>query len=119
MLPFETRPYDAAQKPQNEDNVLWRNGKIEIWTYGLDTRTSKLGVVVVVIGMAVTLAYLVLDILTQVRVKSPTALLAGALVHKPAEDELSEANASEKKAGRIRYASNFLDGGWLKFEKIS
>ena len=58
------------------------------------------------------------DIVTQVRVKNPTALLAGALVHEPADDELAEANGSDERAGRIRFGSSFLDRGWLKYEKI-
>jgi hypothetical protein len=116
MIPFNvTGLQDNAQGGE----VLSRRALIEVWAYGLDTRTSIMGAVVAIAGCVVVLAYFALGTWTRIRVRSPTALLAAGLMHEPIEGELDEAHGDEAMAGRIRFVSNFRENGWLQYDKVA
>ena len=118
MLPFESETLPDKIEDWQENRMLSRNGNIEVWAYGLETRTSKMGIVIVLCGCIITVAYFILSFWMRVKVRSPTSLVAAALVYPPAGDELIEAHEDGDKAGRIRFRSDFRDGGWIKFDKV-
>jgi hypothetical protein len=117
MLPFNTTDLTSSIADDHPD-LLSRNATIEVWMYGLDSRTSNMGVTVVVIGSLVALVYFCLNLWKAVEVRSPTSLLASALVHEPEKDELIDIGNDEEGVGRFRYRSDLRNGGWVKFEKV-
>lgn len=82
--------------------VLSRNAKLYVWAYGLGSRTSKLGVVVALLGVAVVLAQLVLGFIDRRKYRSPTQLLVAALEHTPS-DEFAHVKHDEAKVARTRF----------------
>lgn len=82
--------------------ILTRNAKMYVWAYGLGSRTSKLGVVVALMGVAVVLVQLVLGFIDRRKYRSPTQLLVAALEHAPA-GEFANVEHNEAKVARMRF----------------
>lgn len=120
MLSFSTTEFvDASPPPQYPAVVLSRGASIQVWAYGLDTRTSILGAVVVLSGVAVVLLYVVLGIVMRVRVRSMTELLAAALRHQSrGGDDFAECQGDESKTGRVRFTTGKIGNGEMDFEKV-
>lgn len=82
--------------------LLTRNAKMYVWAYGLSSRTSKLGLVVVSLGIAVVLVQLVLGFIDRRKYRSATQLLVAALEHAPA-NEFQGIEHDETKVARTRF----------------
>lgn len=82
--------------------VLTRNAKMYVWAYGLGSRTSKLGVVVALAGVAVVLVQIVLGFIDRRKYRSPTQLLVAALEHAPAS-EFANLEHDEVKVASMRF----------------
>jgi hypothetical protein len=115
-LPAGTRPANAdAHYP-----VLTRNAKLYVWAYGLGSRTSKLGVVVVLLGVVVVLAQLVLGFIDRRKYRSPTQLLVAALEHTPS-NEFANVEHDEAKVARMRFhvQGTMTTAGKYVFKKMA
>ncbi|KAM0721113.1 hypothetical protein Q7P37_003399 [Cladosporium fusiforme] len=81
---------------------LWRNAHMYVWAYGLESRTSKLGVVVAFLGVAVVLVQVVLGVVDRRKYRSPTQLLVAALEHAPS-GEFKDVEHDEVKVASMRF----------------
>lgn len=106
LIDFTADSVDSG-RPQQGDNdpthpLLTRNARLYVWAYGLESRTSKLGLVVVSFGIAVVVAQLVLGFIDRRKYRSPTQLLVAALEHAPS-DEFKDVEHSEAKVASLRF----------------
>ena len=98
--------------------LLGHYRQIYVWTFGLHSRTAKLGVAVVSIGIIVVLLQVTLSLIRPPHQRSVTELLAAAMSYKH-EGELSETNNGEEKhAGKIPYKMGPSADGSFKFEPV-
>ncbi|KAM0703595.1 hypothetical protein Q7P35_009534 [Cladosporium inversicolor] len=100
--------------------ILTRNAKLYVWAYGLGSRTSKLGVVVVLLGVVVVLAQLVLGFIDRRKYRSPTQLLVAALEHTPS-NEFANVEHNEAKVARMRFhvQGTMTNAGKYAFKKMA
>ena len=100
--------------------VLTRNARLYVWAYGLGSRTSKLGVVVVLLGVMVVLAQLVLGSIDRRKYRSPTQLLVAALEHTPS-NEFANVEHDELKVARMRFhvQGTMTTAGKYAFKKMT
>lgn len=100
--------------------VLTRNARLYVWAYGLGSRTSKLGVVVVLLGVVVVLAQLVLGFIDRRRYRSPTQLLVAALEHTPS-NEFANVEHDEAKMAKMRFhvQGTMTTAGKYVFKKMA
>jgi hypothetical protein len=77
-----------------------------------------MGVTVALTGSAIAILYFGLNFWTSVEVRSPTSMLASALVHLPVNNELADLENEGDRVGRIRYRSDFGEDGWVKFGNV-
>jgi hypothetical protein len=82
--------------------LLARNAKLFVWAYGLSTRTSKLGVVVALLGIALVLVQSILGFVNRRSYRSPTQLLVAALEHAPTS-EFKKVRHNEAKVASMRF----------------
>ncbi|KAI4162092.1 MAG: hypothetical protein LQ342_004262 [Letrouitia transgressa] len=93
--------------------------QVYVWTFGLHSRTAKLGIVVVSIGVVVVLLQVTLSLIRPPHQRSVTELLAAAMSYQH-RGELSETNEGEEKhAGKIPYIMGPRDDGSFKFEPVT
>jgi hypothetical protein len=84
-----------------------------VWAYGLDTRTSHLGVVVAIAGSVVVILRVAVGLITRSREKTPIELVAAALEHVH-RGEL-EGLSNEREVARVRYRVGHDDRGGVVF----
>ncbi|KXS94002.1 hypothetical protein AC578_3104 [Pseudocercospora eumusae] len=103
---------DDPEKP-----LLVRDARINVWAYGLASRTSWLGLIVVVCGCFVVLAEFVLGMNDRRLFRSPTQLLVAALEYH----DTGEFNGlySEKDVTKVRFRleNDQLAAGRFRFRK--
>jgi hypothetical protein len=124
LIDFRTEEYaNSKLAPSNADAKhphLTRNARLYVWAYGLGSRTSKLGVVVVLLGVAVVLAQLVLGFIDGRKYRSPTQLLVAALEHTPS-NEFANVEHDEAKVARMRFhvQGTMTTAGKYVFKKMA
>ncbi|KAL8663436.1 MAG: hypothetical protein Q9202_003853 [Teloschistes flavicans] len=82
---YATDPPKNPTPEQVKDNahpIFHTYATIHVWAYGLSGRTSKLGVTVVILGIACVLARLLLGVSTGVQERSTVEVLASAFEHR-------------------------------------
>lgn len=82
-------------------SVLRRWGMIHVWAYGFSSRTSKVGIVVVMVGLAAVLLRTVLELGTGIRKRTTSGILADAMEHLPRGD-FQGLGDDEELCGRVR-----------------
>lgn len=82
--------------------TLWYYGRVHVWAYGIDTRTSKLGIVVTIIGCVCVLLSTVLGLIKRRRQRSLTELLVAAIEHRH-QGELDHAQGDDEMKARTRF----------------
>lgn len=104
-------PKAARQARASGRTGKWLNSyrQVYIWTYGIYSRTAKLGVVVVSVGCLVVVAQVVLSVLKPPHQRSITELLASALAHDY-QGELSKSRMEEKDVGKFRFRWGLIPG---------
>ena len=85
------------QKP-----TLWNYAQVHVWGYGTSSRTSKLGLVVTIMGCVCVIAATVLGVVSKRRQRSLTELLVAAIEHKH-QGELNHAQGDEGHKARTRF----------------
>lgn len=107
MVDFTTEAHgsvDAAKKAADPTRHprLTRRAHIFVWAYGLDSRTSKFGVTVVIAGILVVLAQVVFGFIDRRKNGSLTQLLVSALNHIHTRD-VNNAEGDERTVARTRF----------------
>ena len=81
---------------------LTRYAQMYVWSFGLGSRTSFLGVIVAIAGAVVVVWQFLLGIFDRREYRSPTQLLVAALEHSP-QGEFSNKRHDEKEMSRVRF----------------
>ena len=104
---------DDARHP-----ILTRKARLYVWAYGFSSRTSKLGLVVVILGIIVVLVHFVLGFIDRRTYKSPTELLVAALEYRPS-NEFKEVGDEEARvvSMRFRVQDTLNNAGRYSFKK--
>lgn len=124
LIDFTTVEYANPNLASNNADArhphLTRNARLYVWAYGLGSRTSKLGVVVVLLGVLVVLAQLVLGFIDRRKYRSPTQLLVAALEHTPS-NEFANVEHNEAKVARMRFhvQGTMTNAGKYAFKKLA
>lgn len=105
---------DIARHP-----VLTRNARIYVWAYGFTTRTSKLGLIVVIAGVLVVMVQCVLGFTDRRKYRSPTQLLVAALEHTPSS-EFKEMEHDDARVASTRFhvPATMTNAGRYSFKKM-
>ncbi|KAK4619344.1 hypothetical protein CLAFUW4_11003 [Fulvia fulva] len=118
MIDFNTTAVapDAASDAQYPK--LARFARIQVYAYGISSRTGWLGVVVTGVGCVVVLLEVVLGFIDRRRLRSLTQLLVAALEHQYT-DEFRGVH-DEKTISRVpfRLRHDTRNAGRFKFEKV-
>ncbi|KAL4903130.1 hypothetical protein BDW74DRAFT_180001 [Aspergillus multicolor] len=88
----EVNPYTSA--------ILTSWATIQLWKYGIDSRTKVLGVVVLIMGMVVVV---IITILWFEAPKSPTEIVVGALMHPPPPGAIRDEESGAPLTARLKY----------------
>ncbi|KAL4931798.1 uncharacterized protein BDV17DRAFT_279926 [Aspergillus undulatus] len=88
----EERPYTEA--------TLTSWATVQLWKYGIDSRTKRLGAVILIIGVVVVLATTILWFEPP---KSPTHIIVTALMHRPPEGALQDVESGAPVTARFKY----------------
>lgn len=81
---------------------LAKNAMRQVYAYGIDSRTSILGVVTTIMGIIVALGRAGLSFVTRVRHREPLELLVAAMKH-PHMSEFEGCGESERKMAKVRF----------------
>lgn len=95
-----TRNNTDTKDPQHP--TLWYYAQVHVWAYGTDSRTSKLGITVTVLGGVCVLASTVLGLVLRRRERSLTELLLAAIEHRYT-GELDHAAGDDGIKARTRF----------------
>lgn len=87
---------------------IWYWARVHVWAYGLDSRTSKLGIVVTMLGAVCVVISTVLSMIWRRKQRSLTDLIVAAFEHKQEGEAIREAG-EEKLTAKTRY--KIIDGG--------
>ncbi|KAL4917362.1 hypothetical protein BDW62DRAFT_201792 [Aspergillus aurantiobrunneus] len=110
LIPYTTTSLStaadrSAQRQREADSpytqaTLTSWATVQLWKYGIDSRTKRLGAVVLIMGMVIVLATAVLWFEAP---KSPTQIIVNALIHQPPEGELRDAESGAPLTARFKY----------------
>ena len=108
-------PYSKLNLTSNSDKEgdsmhppIWYWAKVHVWGYGLDSRTSKLGIVVTMLGAVCVIISTVIGMIWRREKRSLTDLIIAALEHRQ-EGEPVLAAGEEQLTARTRY--KLIDDG--------
>jgi hypothetical protein len=98
--------------------LLTRDARLFIWAYGFSSRTSKLGLVVVLAGAVVVIIQMVLGFVDRRKYRSPTQLLVAALEHLPSR-EFKEVENDDARVASVRFHvhGTMTNAGKFSFKK--
>lgn len=104
--------------PGHEHPKLYYYAVVHVWMYGINSRTSHLGVIVVCAGIACVICSRVLGIVLRRRQHSLTDIIVAAIKHQH-EGELANLSGDSEHAARVRY--QVQDGntdGMIRFHHV-
>lgn len=119
LIPYNFTDLRHSHAPTRKNDVYfyyWRSRRV--WMYSIGSRTAKLGVVIVMIGMVVVVLRTFLAVYEKLihnyvtRVLSPTELVVATLSHQP-EGEFDHC-VDETASAQVRFRIGD-EGGVLKF----
>ena len=76
---------------------------IHVWMYGIDSRTSYLGVVVAIAGIVCVICSTILGLVTRRKERSVTDIIIAAIQHQAPQAELANIDEDSEHAARLRY----------------
>ncbi|KAK4495614.1 hypothetical protein PRZ48_012882 [Zasmidium cellare] len=99
--------------------LLYRYSRINVYAYGLASRTSWVGVIVTSIGCIIVIAEVVLGLQDRRRFRSLTQLLVAALEHTYQNEFPKHMHHDEKNIARVLFKLDSVPygAGKFKFEK--
>ncbi|KAK5006124.1 hypothetical protein LTR28_006873 [Elasticomyces elasticus] len=92
----------STSAPDIQYPRMTRNARLNVWAYGLSSRTSYLGIVVAITGCLVVLIQVFLGLVDRRLHRSSTELLIAALEHPPGS-EFTSVPRNEKEMARVRF----------------
>ncbi|KAL4797759.1 hypothetical protein BDV19DRAFT_377302 [Aspergillus venezuelensis] len=108
MIPYTTvtistsADREARQRLEEESPytqaTLTSWATVQLWKYGIDSRTKRLGAVILIMGMVIVFATTVLWFEAP---KSPTHLIVTALRHQPPEQDLYDSESGAPVIARL------------------
>lgn len=100
--------------------LLQVHARMNVWAYGISSRTAYLGVVVASFGCLVVLLEVVLGLVYRRRFWNPTQLLVAALAHSP-QDDYKDAKGYDRKLSRLSFemTDDVGSAGGFKFTKAA
>ena len=120
LIDYNDTAVSSSTTPTTDQPILHRDARIYVWAYGLQSRTSYVGLVVTIIGCLVVLAEVLIGtFIDRRRFRSPTQLLVAALEHQYA-NEFDGNSQGERQISRVsfRLQSDDRVAGKFKFEKV-
>lgn len=94
---------------------LVRGARLNVWAYGMSSRTSWLGVFVAGVGVMIATSQVFLGLIDRRHYRSPTELLVAALEHSPSE-EFQGKNHDERAIARTPFrVEDYRRGGASHF----
>ena len=107
MVPFSKLNF-TSDTDNEKHPPIWYWARVHVWCYGLDSRTSKLGIAVTILGAVCVISSTVLGMRYRRSKRSLTDLIVAALEHKY-EGELVREAGEEKLTAKTRY--KLIDDG--------
>lgn len=101
LIDFSIDPNSTVSSDANHP-ILYREGRINVWAYGMSSRTAWLGVGVCSFGIVVVIFQCFLGIIDRRPYRSPTELLVAALEHAPS-DEFMGRDHDERSIARTPF----------------
>lgn len=111
-------PLAVTDDPKHQP-LFHRYATIHVWAFGNTSRTSRLGVVVVIAGMTCVLIRTLLLLIMPTRQRSTTELVVAALEHQPQGEFAGIRHDDEKATARVRYAMGEDDSGRFRYWPVS
>lgn len=115
--PAPADPDSKEAKLADEDKhihpILRTWASIRVWAYGLSGRTSKLGVMVVILGSVCVLARFLLGLATGVQERSTVEVIAAAFEHRHQGE--FEGLEGERHLAKVRYQIKEDEDGKQRF----
>ncbi|KAK4983808.1 hypothetical protein LTR50_007010 [Elasticomyces elasticus] len=109
LIDHSVKNVSSTSAPDTRYPRMTRNARLNVWAYGLSSRTSYLGIVVAIAGCLVVLIQVVLGLVDRRPHKSSTELLIAALKHPPG-GEFTNVPRNEKEMARVRFHLKHDDG---------
>ena len=97
--------------------TLWYWARVHVWAYGTGSRTSKMGIVVTMLGGICVIASFILGLMTKRRQKSITDLLIAAVEHTH-QGELHHVVGKQALKKKVRYRFRKEEDGVLRFDAL-
>ena len=113
LIPYNYAPSPSTSSPQYS---LYKNFRRQVWAYGFDSRSSKLGLVVVLAGIFCVLLRTLLGIVTRIRHREPVEMVAAAMQHRY-KNEFWGVENNVKMMAKTRFRVRQEAGGGMGFEK--
>jgi hypothetical protein len=115
MIDFTTTT-TTSRTPQNDPlhPILRVYASLRVWAYGINSRTSKLGVTVALFGCCVVLFRTVLSLITRIQKRSTLELIVAALENEP--ERALEGMESESEKGMVKFRMVAYEEGRLVFK---
>ena len=118
LLPYNyTNPNTDGFSDDSFHPQFAKNAVRQVYTFGLNSRTSILGVVVTTIGIMVAMARAILGVWARVRHREPIELLVAAMKHEH-KSEFEGCGTSEQKMAKIRFGIHDDMEEKIKFTKL-
>jgi hypothetical protein len=116
IVDYSTTPSKDGKDGTESQPVFSRSAQMYVWSYGIGSRTSYLGVAVAVAGCLVVLWQFALGFTDRRRYRSPTQLMVAALEHSP-RGEFDGKNHDELAMARVRFhiRDNEVQAGKFSF----
>jgi hypothetical protein len=95
---------DGSVIPGAEHPLLSRYATLRVWAYGINSRTSRLGVAVVLAGCGCVLLRLILGFIMQAHNQSSVEMFVAALEYQPKEE--FNGLVKEHEWAKVRYSLN-------------
>jgi len=116
---YYTTPGPSAVHDDPFHPIFHRYATIYVWAFGNASRTSKLGVVVVIAGMTCVLIRTLLLLVVRTRQRSTTELVVAALEHQPQGEFAGVRQDDEKATAKVRYAIGEDESGRFRYWPVS
>jgi hypothetical protein len=102
MIDFTTTA-TTSQTPKNDPlHPIFRvYASLRVWAYGIDSRTSRLGITVALFGCCFVLLCSVLSLITRIQKRSTLELVVTALENEP--EGAFERMESESEKGKVKF----------------
>ncbi|KAG7009615.1 hypothetical protein G7Y79_00002g007300 [Physcia stellaris] len=110
MVPYSKMNFTSGTDVEKHPPLLYW-ARVHVWCYGTDSRTSKLGIVVTMLGAVCAIISTVIGMIWRRKKRSLTDLIVAALEHRQ-DGEAVRVGGEEQLTARTRY--KLIDDGGEK-----